>query len=78
MQELKGNAVAAAASYLAAAFSTTPAVVDTMALQARLFAGLNLMRAGFKEDARAQFEWLVKNSKDTALLEAARRGLNRL
>jgi hypothetical protein len=78
VQELKGNAVAAAASYLAAAFSTTPAVVDTMALQARLFAGLNLMRAGFKEDARAQFEWLVKNSKDTALLEAARRGLNRL
>jgi hypothetical protein len=36
------------------------------------------MRAGFKQDAKAQFEWLVKNSKDTALLEAARRGLNRL
>jgi hypothetical protein len=77
-QELKGDATAAAGSYLAAAFSSTPSVADPMALQARLLAGLNLMRAGFKEDARAQFEWLMKNSKDTALLEAARRGLNRL
>ena len=39
---------------------------------------LNLMRAGLKDDARAQFEWLVKNSKDPALTDAARRGLSRL
>ena len=26
-------------------------------------APLNLLRAGMKDDARAQFEWLLKNSK---------------
>jgi hypothetical protein len=51
---------------------------DPLAYQARLLAALNLMRAGLKDDARAQFQWLLRNSKDPALMEAAKRGLSRL
>ena len=76
--ELKGDAVAAAAAYLRSALLVQAAAPDALAFQARLLAALNLMRAGFKPDARAQFEWLLKNSKDAALTEAARRGLERL
>jgi hypothetical protein len=77
-QELKGDAIAAAGSYLRSALLAQSGVPDALALQGRLLAGLNLMRAGFKNDARAQFEWLLKNAKDPALVEAARRGLSRL
>ena len=77
-QELKGDAVAAAGSYLASALLAQGAAPDALAFQARLLAALNLMRAGLRDDARAQFGWLLKNSKDPALTEAARRGLNRL
>jgi hypothetical protein len=48
---------------------------DTLALQARLAAGLNLAQAGFREDARAQFQWLLKNTTDPAQLAIARREL---
>jgi hypothetical protein len=51
---------------------------DALALQARLAAGINLARAGYKEDARAQFQWLIQNSKDAASRDAARRELSRL
>ncbi|MFN7085929.1 MAG: hypothetical protein ACK4N4_04805 [Burkholderiales bacterium] len=51
---------------------------DALALQARLAAALDLARAGYKEDARAQFEWLLRNSKDAAQLEIARRELKKL
>ena len=76
--ELKGEPVAAAAAYLRSALLVQATTPDALAFQARLLAALNLMRAGFKPDARAQFEWLLKNSKDAALTEAARRGLERL
>jgi hypothetical protein len=36
------------------------------------------MRAGLRDDARAQFEWLLKNAKEPAMIEAAKRGLGRL
>lgn len=78
VHELKGDAPAAAASYLRSALLVQAVAPDALAFQARLLAALNLMRAGLKDDARAQFEWLVKNSRDPALTEAARRGLNRL
>ena len=78
VHELKGEAPAAAASYLRSALLVQAVAPDALAFQARLLAALNLMRAGLKDDARAQFEWLVKNSTDPALTEAARRGLNRL
>jgi hypothetical protein len=77
-QELRGERVSAAASYLRAALFTPATVADTLALQARLLAALNLMRAGLRDDARAQFDWLVKNAKDPALVETAKRGLGRL
>jgi hypothetical protein len=76
--ELGGDAVVAAASYLRSALLVQAVAPDSLAFQARLLAALNLMRAGLKDDARAQFEWLLKNSKDPALTEAAKRGLSRL
>ncbi|MGZ8230835.1 MAG: hypothetical protein ACXWUS_14450 [Burkholderiales bacterium] len=76
VHELKGEALAAAEAYLRAGLP--PGAPDAIGFQARLLAGINLMRAGMKDDARAQFEWLVKNSKDPALVDAARRGLARL
>jgi hypothetical protein len=76
--ELAGDPVPAAAHYLRSALLIQAAAPDALAFQARLLAALNLMRAGLRNDARAQFEWLLKNSKDPALTEAARRGLARL
>ncbi|HEX2826739.1 MAG TPA: hypothetical protein VHP37_10370 [Burkholderiales bacterium] len=78
VNELKGDANAAAAAYLRSALLMQAAAPDNLAYQARLLAALNLMRAGHKDDARAQFEWLLRNSKDAALTEAAKRGLGRL
>ena len=77
-QELNGEPVAAAGAYLRSALLAQPGAPDALAFQARLLAGLNLMRGGLKADARAQFEWLLKNSREPALTEAARRALSRL
>ena len=76
--ELEGDPVAAAAAYLRSALLVQAVAPDALAYQARLLAALSLMRAGFKDDARAQFEWLLKNAKDPALTEAAKRALGRL
>ncbi len=76
--EFKGEALAAAGAYLRSALLSPATAADARALQARMLAALNLMRAGLKDDARTQFEWLVRNSKDPTLIEAARRGLERL
>lgn len=78
VHELKGDATAAATFFLRSALLVQAAAPDALSFQSRLLAALNLMRAGLKDDARAQFEWLIKNSKDAALTEAARRGLARL
>jgi hypothetical protein len=78
VHELKNDAPAAAAAYLRSALLVQAAAPDNLAFQSRLLAALNLMRAGLKDDARAQFEWLVKNSKDPVLTDAAKRGLGRL
>jgi hypothetical protein len=45
------------------------------AAEARLLAGLSLVRAGLSEDARAQFEWLLKNARDPTQIAVARREL---
>jgi hypothetical protein len=76
--ELSGDPVPAAAYYLRSALLVQARAPDALAFQARLLAALNLMRAGLRDDARTQFEWLLKNAKEPALLEAAKRGLNRL
>lgn len=68
----------AADYYLRSALLADGRPPDALALQARLLAALNLARAGYKDDARAQFEWLLRNSKDAAQLELARRELKKL
>ncbi len=68
----------AADYYLRSALLADGRPPDALAFQARLAAALNLARAGYKNDARPQFEWLLKNSKDAAQLEIARRELKKL
>lgn len=51
-----------------------PAAVAA-ATEARLKAGFSLARAGLHEDAKAQFEWLLKNANDPAQIAVARREL---
>ena len=53
------------------------AVPDAAAAEARLRAGLALARAGLREDARVQFEWLLQHSRDPAQTAVARRELGR-
>ncbi|HKA43700.1 MAG TPA: hypothetical protein VKF40_17100 [Burkholderiales bacterium] len=65
----------AADYYLRSALLADGKVPDAQAMQARLAAALNLAQAGYREDARAQFEWLLKNAKDPAQLDIARREL---
>ncbi|MBY0271126.1 MAG: hypothetical protein K2X06_14750 [Burkholderiales bacterium] len=48
---------------------------DAAATKARLKAGFSLARAGLHEDAKAQFEWLLKNANDPAQIAVARREL---
>ena len=74
--ESGGQHAQAADYYLRAALAD--GTVDALALQARLAAGINLARAGYREDARAQFQWLIQNSKDAVSRDAARRELSRL
>ena len=76
--ELQGDAVSAADAYLRAALASDGRQADAVALQARMQAAANLVRAGYRADARALLEWITRNTKDTALLEAARRELKRL
>ena len=68
----------AADYFLRAALTDESRATDALALQARLAAALALARAGYRDDARAQFQWLLKNSKDPAQIETARRELSRL
>ena len=66
---------AAADYYLRSALLADAKAPDVLARQARLAAGLALVQAGFRGDARAQFEWLIKNTTDPAQLAIARREL---
>ena len=68
----------AADYYLRSALAQGPQAPDARALQARLAAAANLARAGFRDDARAQFQWVIGNSKDAAQIELARREMSRL
>jgi hypothetical protein len=77
IHEVRGQSPVAADYYLRSALLSDGPVPDALALQARLLAALNLSRAGYKDDARTQFDWLVKNSKDAGQLELARRELRK-
>jgi hypothetical protein len=65
----------AAADYFLRSALLADGKPDALALQARLAAGLSLVRAGFREDARAQFQWLLKHATDPAQLAIAKREL---
>jgi hypothetical protein len=68
---------AAADFFLRAALADESRAADAQASQARLAAAANLARAGYREDARAQYQWLLKHSRNSAQIEAARRELAR-
>ena len=67
----------AADFYLRFALARAPQAPDARSVQARLAAAVNLARAGMREDARTQFQWVIGNSKDAAQVEIARRELAR-
>ena len=68
----------AADCYLEAALLGDAKVVDTFAVNARSAAAANLGRAGLKEDARAQLDWLRRNVRDADKLESIRREMSKL
>ncbi|MBI4193928.1 MAG: hypothetical protein HY526_02495 [Betaproteobacteria bacterium] len=78
INEVTGRFPVAAEFYVRSALLAEGKIPDAHALQARLAAALNLARAGYRRDARAQFEWVLKNAKDIAQLEIARRELKKL
>lgn len=78
INEITGRSPVAAGYYLRSALLAEGKAPDALALQARIAAALNLARAGYRDDARAQFEWLLRNSRDPAQLEIARRELKKL
>jgi len=51
---------------------------DSFAINARMAAAASLGRAGFKDDARAQYGWILKNVKDVEKQELARREMQKL
>ena len=73
LHEARNQPLLAADYYLRAALRASSP--DAAAAEARLLAGLNLARAGLRDDARAQFEWLLKNARDPAQIAVARREL---
>ena len=68
----------AADHFLEAALTLDQPVPDALAVNARLSAGTNFARAGFRGDARSQFDWLLNNIKDAETLEKTRRELQKL
>ena len=68
----------AADYFLEAALLLEARTPDTFAVNARIAAAANLGRAGLKDDARAQFEWLRKNVKDAEKLALIRREMQKL
>ena len=48
---------------------------DIAAVEARFRAGVMLARAGLRDDARKQFEWLLHNAREPGRIAAARREL---
>jgi hypothetical protein len=75
----KGGRFTLAADYfLRSALLADGKTPDALALQTRLAAGLSLAQAGYRADARAQFEWLLKHATDPAQLDIARRELSKL
>jgi hypothetical protein len=73
-----GRYARAAEFYLRAVLVAGAGQTEPRMLEARFSAAVNLARAGYRDDARAHFQWLVANAKDPARVAAARRELSRL
>ncbi|HUF80574.1 MAG TPA: hypothetical protein VMN03_05505, partial [Burkholderiales bacterium] len=76
--ESAGRSAAAADYFMRSALAAGGPAGAAAAAPARLAAARNLARAGYHADARAQFQWILKNSGDSMQLEQARRALARL
>ena len=76
--ERKGQFARAGDYFLRAALSPDGRSSESTASRARLAAAQNLARAGYREDARAQYEWVIRHSKSAAEREVARKGQARL
>lgn len=76
--EFRNQSRLAADYFLQAATLIENKTQDAVAKEARLRSAMNLARAGFREDARAQFQWLMKASKDRRQQEEIRRELDKL
>jgi TolA-binding protein len=76
--ESEGDFPRAADHFLEAALLLEGRAPDALALNARLQAAVNLARAGFNDDARAQLGWLEKNVSDAEKLELVRREMRNL
>jgi hypothetical protein len=75
---LDGRGEPARAAELWLELATLPEAKPGDAIEARVAAARALARAGLHGDARAQYEWLVRNGREAAVVEAARRELARL
>jgi hypothetical protein len=73
MAEGGGDFARAADCFLEAALVVDQNAGDGPAWNARFQAALNLERAGLKEDANAQFDWLRKHARDAVQQELVRR-----
>lgn len=76
--EEKAMFARAGSYFLRAALATDGRTPDATASKARLAAGRNLERAGYKEDAHAQFEWVIRHSRDAAERDVARKAQAKL
>lgn len=68
----------AADAFLQAATLVEARANDSLAQSARFQAALNLARAGLKQEARIQYQWLLQVTKDKAQQETIRRELRHL
>lgn len=73
--EAKGLFARAGGYFLQAALAPDGKSRGATAPSARLAAARNLARAGYRQDAREQFEWVIRHSRNPADREVARRGL---
>lgn len=78
LAEAAGEFRAAADHFMEAALMVDAGAPDAVAIGARLAGAANLARAGYKDDARAQFKWLQQNVKDADRLDFIRREMQKL
>lgn len=77
LAEARGDHRVAAGRFLDAALALDLKVPDAAALDARMRAARSLALAGYRRDAKAQWEWVAKYARDKALQDLARREMER-